>query len=204
MRGVTMRGVQPHRPEHRSAHRRHSRDAGCVDLRAGVRTLGSVALDSDAPSGTANTSACQRRPRGRWLAEARRTSATRHAVSACSLRAANIIPLVVPLARFSAWMARIQADGPRRRRRMAAPFRDDPGAPRQSHRDPVPTKSRRHPGLHEIAPAIRGPHEIAPAVRGPDEIATAISWGGFVGWFRGVVSWGGLVRRSCRLDSAVG
>ena len=37
--------------------------------------------------------------------------AKRHAVSACSLRPANVIPLVVPLARFSAWMARIQADG---------------------------------------------------------------------------------------------
>src|SRR6185312_3496650 len=25
------RGVQPHRPEHRSAHRRHAQEAGCVD-----------------------------------------------------------------------------------------------------------------------------------------------------------------------------
>jgi len=41
-----------HRPEHRSAHRRHAREAGCVDLRAGVRTLGRVVLDSNAPSGT--------------------------------------------------------------------------------------------------------------------------------------------------------
>jgi len=60
-------------------------------------------------------------------AEARRTalSATR-SLPARSGRQ-NVIPLVVPLARFSAWMARIQADASRRRRRMAAPFRDDPG-----------------------------------------------------------------------------
>ena len=57
-----------------------------------------------------------------------------------------------------------------------------------SQRPRAPTKSRRHPGLHEIAPAIRGPKESAPAIRGPDESAPAISLGGFVGWFRGVVS----------------
>jgi len=61
---------------------------------------------------------------------------------------------------------------------MAAPFRDDPGPPRNRAAIRVSRKSRRHPGLHEIAPAIRGPDESAPA----------ISLGGFVGWFRGVVS----------------
>ena len=79
-------------------------------------------------------------------AEARRTalSATRSRPARSGRQ--NVIPLVVPLARFSAWMARIQADASRRRRRMAAPFRDDQG----------PSTIAPHPGPHEIAPAIRG------------------------------------------------
>ena len=76
-------------------------------------------------------------------------------------------------------MARIQADGP---------AEEETNGSAISQRPRAPTKSRRHPGLHEIAPAIRGPKESAPAIRGPDESAPAISLGGFVGWFRGVVS----------------
>jgi len=65
----------------------------------------------------------------------------------------------------------------------------------------------------------QGPHEIAPPSGSPRNRASDPGAQGkrasdpgsrrkrasdFVGWFRGVVSWGGLVRRSCRLDSAGG
>src|SRR6478672_3848732 len=72
--------------------------------------------------------------------------AKRHAVSACSLRPANVIPLVVPLARFSAWMARTQADGIAEEETNGSAISRRPRGPRQSRRDPGP---------HEIAPAIR-------------------------------------------------
>jgi len=57
-----------------------------------------------------------------------------------------------------------------------------------SRRPRAPTKSRRHPGLHEIAPAIRGPRKARQRSGVPTKARQrfrwVVSWGGFVGWSR--------------------
>jgi len=105
-------------------------------------------------------------------AQTRRTSATRHAVSACSLRPANVIPLVVPLARFSAWMARIQADGIAEEETNGSAISRRPRAPRQSPRSGSPRNRARDPGPHEIGP----PRSGSPRNRASDLVGWLVGW----------------------------